>query len=176
MDKPPEKLEDKPLSKNPKEQTIGDFTTTYGAIYEHSPWIAEGAYAQRDNIHTVLELHTAMKAALAAATKDRKLALIKAHPELACAEGVKLTDASVSEQKGAGLKECSPAEFAEFQKLNADYKTKFGFPFIIAVKGHNRQSILTAFRERINHDADDEFETALEQINRIAYFRLMALP
>jgi OHCU decarboxylase len=175
VDKPPEKLEDKPLSINPKEQTIGDFTATYGAIYEHSPWIAEGAYAQRDNIHTVLELHTAMKASLAAASKDRKLALIKAHPELACAEGVKLTDASVSEQAGAGLKECTPEEFAEFQQLNKDYQAKFGFPFIVAVKGHNRQSILKAFRERIKHDPDDEFEAALEQINKIAYFRLMAL-
>jgi len=168
--------DDKPLSKNPKEQTIGDFTETYGGIYENSPWIAEGAYAQRDNVRTVLELHAAMKSALAAAPRDKKLALIKAHPDLACAEGTKLTESSASEQAGAGLKECTPEEFAEFQKLNADYKAKFGFPFIVAVKGLTRLDILKAFRERITHDADDEFEAALEQINKIALFRLMMLP
>ena len=171
-----DKLDDKPLSKNPASQTIGEFVEAYGNIYEHSPWIAEGAYAQRDNLHTVVELHAAMKAAMAAATKDKKLALIKAHPDLACAEGVKLTEASVSEQQGAGLKECTPGEYAAFQQLNAEYKTKFGFPFIVAVKGLNRQEILEMFRARILHDADDEFEMALEQIDRIAYFRLMALP
>lgn len=171
MDNP----EDKPLSKAPSSQTIGEFTTMYGGIYEHSPWIAEAAYAQRENLHTVLELHNAMKAAVGGATREKKLALIKAHPDLACAEAVKLTDSSTSEQQGAGLKECSPEEFAEFQKLNADYKTKFGFPFIVAVKGLNRHQILEQFRTRINDAADDEFETALEQINKIAYFRLMAL-
>lgn len=171
-----DKLEDKPLSKNPASQTIGEFAAAYGGIYEHSPWIAEGAYAQRDNIHSVLELHAAMKSALAAAQHDRKLALIKAHPDLACAEGAKLTESSVSEQQGAGLKQCTPGEFAEFQKLNAEYKAKFGFPFIVAVRGLNRQDILKMFRERIVHAADDEFDMALEQVNRIAYFRLMALP
>lgn len=172
MDNP----EDKPLSKAPSTQTIGEFVETYGGVYEHSPWIAEGAYAQRENIRTVLELHAALKAAMLAAPREKKLALIKAHPDLACAPGTALTASSTSEQTGAGLKECSPEEYAEFQKLNADYKTKFGFPFIVAVKGLNRKQILEMFRERINHNPDDEFDMALEQINKIAYFRLMALP
>jgi OHCU decarboxylase len=115
-----------------------------------------------------------MKAAVIAASREKKLALIRAHPDLACAER-NLTAESTSEQKGAGLKECSPEEFAEFQKLNAEYKKKFGFPFIIAVKGLNRTDILKAFRQRINNSADAEFDAALEQIHRIAWFRLSAL-
>lgn len=173
-----EKLEDKPLTQKPADLAIGDFLRIYGGIYEHSPWIAEGAYALRADITTVVGLHTAMKMTVANAPREKKLALIMAHPDLACApaEVSKLTQSSVSEQKGAGLNQCTPEEFAEFQKLNADYKKKFGFPFIIAVKGLNRQDILQAFRKRINNAPEDEFNTALGQIDRIAYFRLMALP
>lgn len=171
-------MDDKPLSKKPSDMTLGEFLRVYGGIYEHSPWIAEGAYAARAGMTTVLALHAAMKAAVAAAPRDKKLALIKAHPDLACApaDQAKLTQSSVSEQKGAGLNQCTQEEYAEFQRLNADYRKKFGFPFIIAVKGLNRHDILQAFRKRINNAPDDEFSTALGQIDRIAYFRLMALP
>ena len=171
-------MDDKALTKKPADQSLGEFIRVYGSIYEHSPWIAEGAYTNRANITTVVALHAAMKAAVASAPRDKKLALIKAHPDLACApaEVSKLTQASVSEQKGAGLNQCTAEEYADFQKLNADYKTKFGFPFIIAVKGLNRFDILKEFRRRIGNAPDEEFNTALGQIDRIAYFRLMALP
>ncbi len=171
-------MDDKPLGKKPSDMSLGEFLRVYGGIYEHSPWIAEGAYASRAVIATVSALHAAMKAAVANAPRDKKLALIKAHPDLACApaEVSKLTQSSVSEQKGAGLNQCTPEEYAEFQQLNADYKKKFGFPFIIAVKGLNRLDILKEFRRRMNNAPDDEFNTALAQIDRIAYFRLMALP
>lgn len=150
-----------------------DFLKSYGGIYEHSPWIAEAAYAS-GNIGTFEAIHAAMKAAVTAGTHEQKLALIKAHPDLACAEK-KMTQDSVSEQKGAGLDQCTPEEFAEFRRLNADYKKKFGFPFIIAVKGLNRTDILQAFRNRIRNNPADEFETALDQIHKIAWFRLKAL-
>ncbi|MBI3442072.1 MAG: 2-oxo-4-hydroxy-4-carboxy-5-ureidoimidazoline decarboxylase [Proteobacteria bacterium] len=147
------------------------FLKKYRGIYEHSPWIAEAAYAAQH--HTLEETHTAMKNAVMNASHDKKLALIRAHPDLACAQ--KMTKDSVSEQKGAGLDQCTPEEFAEFKRLNAEYKQKFGFPFIIAVKGLTRTDILHAFRNRLGNSAAAEFETALEQIHKIAWFRLSAV-
>jgi 2-oxo-4-hydroxy-4-carboxy-5-ureidoimidazoline decarboxylase len=147
--------------------TKAEFIKRYGGIYEHSPWIAEAAYGAGD-------IPAAMKRVVENGTYEQKLALIRAHPDLAGKLGV-LTKESASEQKGAGLDQCSPEEFAEFQKLNDAYKNKFGFPFIIAVKGHTRQSILENFRVRLHNDKDTEFAAALEQIHKIAGFRLEAL-
>ena len=144
-----------------------DFISKYGGIYEHSSWVAEAAYGAAD-------LSTAMREAVEKAGRERQLALIRAHPDL----GEKLdtlTPSSTSEQQGAGLNQCSAEEFAEFQQLNRAYKAKFGFPFIVAVKGLNRQDILQRFRERIHHDPEVEFRTALDQIHRIAAFRLEAM-
>lgn len=143
------------------------FVQKYGSIYEHSPWVAEAAFGAED-------IPAAMRRAVDQAGHDKQLILIRAHPDL----GEKLdtlTASSVSEQQGAGLNQCSPEEFAEFQKLNTAYKEKFGFPFIVAVKGLNRQDILDRFRQRIDHDRETEFSTAMEQIHRIAHFRLEAL-
>jgi 2-oxo-4-hydroxy-4-carboxy-5-ureidoimidazoline decarboxylase len=147
------------------------FLKKYAGIYEHSPWVAEAAYAARPE--TLEKVHQAMKAAVMSASHDKKMALIRAHPDLACAE--RMTDESTSEQKGAGLNQCSPEEFAEFQKLNAEYKKKFDFPFIIAVKGLTRHDILLAFRNRLPNNAGAEYETALKEIHKIAWFRLQAL-
>lgn len=167
------------LIKRPSEITHEEFIRIYGNIYEHSPWIAEAAWHHRDegSLDRFEALHAAMKTAIANGDETQQLALICAHPDLAVApaELGKLTQASQSEQTGAGLKQCTPEEFAEFQKLNADYKSKFGFPFIVAVKGLTRHDILNAFRKRIHSTREAEFYTALEQINRIAYFRLEAL-
>jgi 2-oxo-4-hydroxy-4-carboxy-5-ureidoimidazoline decarboxylase len=147
-----------------------EFIKKYGSIYEHSPWVAEAAFGAAD-------IQSVMRATVDAAPHDKKIALIKAHPDLACAPAdlSKLTKDSVSEQMGAGLNQCTPEEFAEFQKLNTDYKKKFGFPFIIAVKGLTRVDILQAFRKRMDNDAEAEFKTAIEQIHKIAGFRLAAL-
>ena len=147
------------------------FVKKYGGIYEHSPWIAEAAFIA--GADTPEKIHAAMKAAVNAASREKKLALICAHPDLACVQG--LTAASTSEQASAGLNQCTPEELAEFQKLNAEYKKKFGFPFIVAVRGLHRTDILQQFRQRIHNDAAVEFETALEQIHKIAWFRLSAL-
>jgi 2-oxo-4-hydroxy-4-carboxy-5-ureidoimidazoline decarboxylase len=149
--------------------TKAEFLKIYGGIYEHSPWIAEAAYGAEG----IEAIHAAMKAAVTSAAHDKKLALIRAHPELG--SKVKMAEASVQEQAGAGLDRCSAEEFAEFQKLNADYNKKFGFPFIVAVKGLSRPDILQAFRKRMNNDPAAEFETALEEIHKIAWFRLQAL-
>jgi len=164
------------LKQKPSALSHDEFIATYGGIYEHSPWIAEAALASGD-VDTIDTLHTAMKAAVDAATHEQQMGLICAHPDLACAPAdiEKLTQESNTEQEGAGLKACTPAEFAAFQQLNHDYRAKFGFPFIIAVRGLNRQDILKAFRARINNDAETEFKTALEQIHKIARLRLEAL-
>ena len=155
------------------------FVTAYGGVYEHSPWVAETVW----DLHTGAEIDTlegltaAMKKTVDEAGESRKMVLICAHPDLAGKAAVRgdLTSESRSEQHGAGLDSCTEQEFEDFQSLNAAYKLKFGFPFIIAVKGHDRHSILAAFRARINHDRKQEFHTAIEQIHLIAGFRLADL-
>lgn len=152
--------------------TREDFLKIYGGIYEHSPWIAAAAYDSGQTA-TLETLHAAMRKAVENGTYQQQLDLICAHPDLA--GKLALTKESESEQKGAGLDQCTPEEFEEFQRLNTAYKEKFRFPYIIAVKGHTRQSILGNFRVRINNDKETEFKTALEQIHKIARFRLEAL-
>ncbi|MBL4639111.1 MAG: 2-oxo-4-hydroxy-4-carboxy-5-ureidoimidazoline decarboxylase [Kordiimonadaceae bacterium] len=167
------------LSIRPGTLTSDVFIETYGGIYEHSQWIADGAFETRKggNLVTVNSLHQAMMIVLDAAKEAAKMTLICAHPDLAgkLAIGEALTTESTAEQKGAGLDRCTPDEFEEFQTLNTAYKAKFGFPFIIAVKGIGRRRILAAFRARINNDRETEFNMALTQINRIAFFRLAEL-
>jgi len=145
-----------------------DFIARFGPVYEDSSWVAEGVWpdppADRDG------LAKAMAAVVDAAPRERKLALIRAHPELA--SRTKMADASVKEQAGAGLDQCTSEEFEAFQRLNAAYNARFGFPFIFAVKGASRADILAAFEARLTNDPETEFETAIAQIHRIAGFRL----
>ena len=149
------------------------FTAALGGIFEHSPWIAAATWAARP-FASVDALHTAMCATLAAADDDAKLALIRAHPELAGKLAIRgeLTEASTREQAGAGLDRCSPEEFARLSDLNARYGARFGFPFILAVRGHTRESIIANMAARIDNDRATEIATALAQIERIARFRL----
>jgi 2-oxo-4-hydroxy-4-carboxy-5-ureidoimidazoline decarboxylase len=155
------------------------FLNAYGGIYEHSAWIALAAWAMRsgNNLDSVGGLHHKMMQAIRGASEANKMTLICAHPDLAgkLAVGETLTVESTSEQAGAGLDRCSAAEFEEFQSLNTAYKTKFGFPYIIAVKGHDRTSILANFRARLHNDRETEQKTALAQIDKIALFRLQQL-
>ena len=149
------------------------FVETLGAIFEHSPWVAERVAAQRP-FGSVLDLHAAMISAVAAASGDEQLALIRAHPELAGRARVRtgLTADSAREQSGAGLDSCSPDEFSRLHELNKAYTDKFGFPFILAVRGHDRASIIAAFSARVQNAAAAERSAALAQIGRIAWFRL----
>jgi len=149
------------------------FVSTLGGIFEHSPWVPEGAAAQRP-FADVATLHRAMCEVVANAGEAAQLALIRAHPQLAGKAAVRgeLTDSSTREQRGAGLDQCSPEEFAQITQLNDAYEARFGFPFIIAVRGHIRQSIIAAMRERMAHSQEAEAAEALRQIERIAGFRL----
>lgn len=149
------------------------FAATLAGVFEHSPWVAERVACARP-FASVLQLHAAMCAAVGAASLAEQLALIRAHPELAGRAAIRgeLTPGSTSEQQGAGLASCSPQEFARLQELNAAYSRKFGLPFVLAVKGHTRASVLKAMQERTGHDPEAERTTALSEIGRIARFRL----
>ena len=155
----------------PSQMTRPEFLTRFGPVYEASPWVAEGVWP--DPPDDLAGLAAAMAAVVDAAPRELKLALIRAHPELA--SRARMADASVQEQAGAGLDQCSPAEFEAFQRLNGAYNARFGFPFIFAVKGATRADILAAFEARLGSDPDTEFVTAIAQIHRIAGFRLADL-
>ena len=152
------------------------FVVALGGIFEDSPWVAEAAWP-RHPFATLDALYRAMVDAVRAAAEDAQLALIRAHPELAGKAAVRgeLTVDSKAEQSGAGLNQCSPQEFARLQELNRSYNAKFGFPFILAVKGLDRAAIIARFAERLERDRATEFEEALQQIARIAWLRLEAL-
>jgi len=160
----------------PSRMSREGFTATFGGIFEHSPWVAEEAWDAGLNgkADQAADLHARMCAVLRAASPDRQLAVLNAHPDLAgrLAVAGQLTADSTTEQASAGLDKCSPAEFERLQTLNEAYKAKFGFPFIMAVKGRTRAEIIQAFEERVNNDAETEFPTALAQVERIALLRL----
>jgi 2-oxo-4-hydroxy-4-carboxy-5-ureidoimidazoline decarboxylase len=151
------------------------FIARFGPVYEASPWVAEGVWSAvaHGELSDPRALADAMRAVVEAAPREQRLALIRAHPQLAVAG--RMAEASVQEQRGAGLDQCSPEELAEFSRLNAAYNERFGHPFIIAVKGLTRGDILAAFAARFDNDAEAEFATAMSQIHRIAGFRLAAL-
>jgi OHCU decarboxylase len=163
----------------PREMSREAFVARFGGVYEHSPWIAEAAHARglTPAEDTPEGVAAALAAVLAEADSDSKLALIRAHPDLAGRAAIAgdLTPASRSEQSGAELDRCTPEEFRRFHELNEAYKAKFGFPFILAVAGKTRHDILAAFESRIGNDRDTEFHAALEQIDGIARLRLEAM-
>ena len=151
------------------------FVTRLGSIYEHSPWVAERSFEARP-FASLEALHAAMQSAMLAATADEQMALIRAHPELAGRlAAAQLTEQSRKEQAGSGLDRVTPKERARMQGLNDRYREKFGFPFIVAVKGMTRQDILAIFERRLGNDPELEFDTAISQIHRIASFRLADL-
>ncbi|TCN32438.1 2-oxo-4-hydroxy-4-carboxy-5-ureidoimidazoline decarboxylase [Sinorhizobium americanum] len=155
-----------------------DFVRRFGGIFEHSPWVAERAFDHAASSGlTAGNVHSALCNAFRAASPAERLAVLRAHPDLAgkLAIAGKLTADSTSEQASAGLDRLSPEEHARFTELNAAYARKFGFPFIIAVKGLTKAEILAAFEQRIDNSAEEEFETACAQVERIARLRLSSM-
>jgi len=146
-----------------------EFLSIFGNVFEKSKWISEKVFDQKPfkNLESfVSEIIRIYE------NSDNKtvLEILNLHPELAVEK--KLTSNSESEQSKANLKECTPEELNEFKKLNIEYKKKFNFPFIIAVKGKNKNQILNYFRERIKNSSDEEFLEAKKQVKKIATFRL----
>lgn len=152
---------------------VEDFTARLADIFEHSPWVAERAAVARP-FASVDALHDAMCSAMRKANRDEQLALIRAHPQLAGKAAMRgeLTEASTSEQSGAGLDQCSAEEFARITELNDAYQQRFGFPFILAVRGHDRTGIIANMAARVANAPEVEFDEALRQIERIAALRL----
>jgi 2-oxo-4-hydroxy-4-carboxy-5-ureidoimidazoline decarboxylase len=150
------------------------FLATFGGVFEHSGWVAQAVYDSGEMLNNGKPMDECFERVFLGADPVLQLTTLRAHPKLACAliEPDALTSDSVSEQTGAGLDRCSESEFAEFRLLNASYYDKFGFPFVIAVKGRTRQDILNNFRERMNNDPQAELQTALREVCRIARFRI----
>lgn len=153
-----------------------DFCAQLGHIFEHAPWVAAAAWHQRP-FADFETLHQTMVKVVQQAEEAQQLELIRAHPDLAGKAAIQgeLTEASSHEQAGAGLDRLNPEEYSRFHALNDAYRQKFAFPFILAVKGHDKHSILAAFTQRLQHDPASEKDQALQQIARIAYFRLQAV-
>ena len=156
-----------------------DFIAAYGEIFEHSPWVAERAHRlELGPMHdTATGLHNALCRVFRSAGTDKRLGVLAAHPDLAgkLAAARRLTASSTSEQASAGLDELTDAERVNFTDLNNAYVSKHGFPFIIAVRDHTKDSILKAFGERMNNDYSEELDEACRQVERIAEFRLRDL-
>jgi 2-oxo-4-hydroxy-4-carboxy-5-ureidoimidazoline decarboxylase len=151
------------------------FIAAIGGVYEHSPWVAEAVDGRRP-FASLAGLHEAMRAALLTADDARKRAVLNAHPDLAgkAALAGALTPDSKNEQSSAGLDRLNEAEFAAFQRLNSAYRDKFGFPFIVCVRRHTKDSIFRQFERRLRNDLTAEYETALTEVGRIAALRLDA--
>jgi 2-oxo-4-hydroxy-4-carboxy-5-ureidoimidazoline decarboxylase len=149
-----------------------DFVARFGAVYEHSPWVAEKASDARP-FENRAELEQAMRDAVLSAGRERQLALLRAHPRLG--ERLQLTRYSQAEQSGAGIASASDSDREALARLNRDYEDKFGFPFILAVRGATVPVILESCRTRVGRAAADEFDEALRQVLRIAHFRLADL-
>ena len=153
-----------------------EFTRVVGPVFEHSPWIAEAAWVKRP-FAGVEELHDALCQIVREATAEQKLALIRAHPDLVgrAALAGTLTLESTGEQVSAGLNNLSPEEVALFQKNNAAYQAKFGFPFVICARLNKKEAILAGFTARLHHSPEQEVVAALEEIFKIAGLRLRDL-
>lgn len=152
------------------------FLQLFGGIYEKSPWIVQQLWHKTEG-HPPADLDVfamALAEIVDTSSAEQKLDLIRAHPDLAgrAALAGELTDESKSEQSSAGLDQCTPAELEQFQEFNNRYKSKFGFPFIMAVRGANRHQILNGFAERIDNDRATETARAIAEIHRIAMLRL----
>lgn len=154
-----------------------DFIARYGGVYEHSPWVAERVASLTADADDKALLARLMADCVDNASVEQQLRLIRAHPDLAGKAQVagELTAESTAEQASAGLDQCSKDEFERFQSLNEAYHEKFGFPFVLAVRGRGRAEILERFAARLENDYELEFETALIEIHKIARSRLDAM-
>ena len=146
-----------------------DFISIFGNVFEKTEWIAQKSYDLKP-YKNFEELFSKMMEIFENTSKENHIKILKAHPDLAVEK--KLTKDSKNEQKNASLNECTDEEFADFKKLNEEYKKKFDFPFIIAVKGKNKEEILNSFRQRITNNINFEFIEAKKQVKKIASFRL----
>jgi 2-oxo-4-hydroxy-4-carboxy-5-ureidoimidazoline decarboxylase len=146
-----------------------DFVNAVAWVFEGSPWVAERAWNSR-TFEDADSLHQAMVNQVEVASREEQLALLRAHPDLGTR--ARVSAASGVEQSGAGLDHLTPLEFERLQRLNTEYRDKFGFPFLFAVKGSTKHDILRALEQRLEDDPEREYREALRQVYRIARFRI----
>ena len=153
-----------------------EFVTLIGPIFEASPWIAKRTWPNRP-FDGVDSLHDSLCQSMHKAKEEEKLALIRAHPDLAgrAARQGSLTPESTAEQAGAGLDRLTDQEIASFSRMNQEYRARFGFPFVVCVGEHTKESILASFAARLENDRERETETALAEVCKIARLRLYDL-
>ena len=164
----------------PSQMSEQDFVARFGGVYEHSPWIAEAVWRLDPDPDMAADqnsaegIHRAFRSVVDGADKKAKLALLRAHPDLAGKLAITgaLTAESTAEQASADLGQCTPEEFSAFLDLNLRYKEKFEFPFILAVRGYHRTEILEIFGARLENEPETEFNEAMSQVHRIALLRL----
>ena len=149
-----------------------EFTRLLGPVFEHSPWVAARTCAQRP-FPSREDLHAALSATVAKASDDEKLSLLRAHPDLIGDD--KITDSSRAEQASAGLDHASPEEAKQFREYNRQYRERFGFPFVICARLHKKEAIARAFPIRLRNQREQEMQTALDEIYKIADLRLRDL-
>ena len=163
----------------PSQMNKARFVELYGSIFEHSPWIAEAAHdLELGPAHdSAVGVHNALTRVFRSASEEKRLEVLRAHPDLAgkLAQAARLTEASSHEQASAGLDALTDSERNEFESLNSAYVAKHGFPFIIAVRDHTKTEILNAFQSRIDNETATEIDTACKQVERIAELRLKDL-
>ena len=152
--------------------TTDQFTQVFGEIFEHSPWIAQKAAIERP-FSSLEEVYETMKEIVKLSPKEQQLALILEHPELGTR--LQMSNASVKEQVGAGLNTLTPDEFKRISALNARYTEKFHFPFIIAVAGKDKYTIMSEMERRLSLTVEEEFQTALQEIYKIARIRFQTI-
>lgn len=148
------------------------FVAALGWIFEHSPWVPERAFGARP-FSNLDALHVAMIEQVERATPAERLVLLEAHPDLGAR--ARLSEASSVEQSGAGLDSLTPVEFEQLQRINTAYRARFGFPFLLAVKGSTKHDVLRALQARMEATPENEYREALRQVYRIARFRLEGL-
>jgi len=148
------------------------FVEAVGWVFEHSPWVAERSWGHRP-FASLEALNERMESEVESASRAERLGLLRAHPDLG--SRAQMSPTSVDEQATAGLDRLTPEEYRRFHHLNEAYKGKFGFPFLFAVKGSNKFQILEALERRLDAGAEEEFQTAMRQVYKIARFRLRDL-
>lgn len=167
-------MSDEQLSLSALNEMDGEaFVEVCGGFFESSPWIAERAW-ERGPFTALAELHAAMTAVVQEVAAADKIALIRAHPDLVgkMAQQGRLTTASTQEQRAAGLSDLSQQEIELFERNNAAYKERFGFPFVICARENKKERILEAFPRRLQNDREQEIDTAIREVSRIAWLRM----
>lgn len=163
----------------PSQLSRTEFVEMFGDIYEHSAWVAERCYdmATISDLNNKYAVFKCMSKAVTHADDGAQLALIKNHPELGVVRSSlgELTEASITEQLGSGLSDLSPSALDEMHRLNASYRDKFGFPFVMAISGKLPEEILVVLRIRLNHTRSQELKIAISEINKIAFIRIFRL-